>query len=152
MKVFLGSDHRGFDLKEKMKEWLAAKGYEVHDLGASRFDPSDDYPDFAKAVAEKVAEDPAANRGVLICGSGTGMDVVANKVRSVRATVVWSKDAAVHARERNDANVVSVAADWTQPEVAREIVRTFLETEFGQAERDVRRLDKIAAVEEKNFK
>lgn len=152
MKVFLGADHRGFELKEKLKEWLLAKGYEAHDLGASRFDPSDDYPDFAMAVAEKVAEDPVASRGLLVCGSGVGMDVAANKVRGVRATVAWSTDAAQHARSRDNANVLSLAADWTPPEMAREIVRVFLETEFGRAERDVRRLGKIAEVEERNFK
>lgn len=152
MKIFLGADHRGFELKEKLKEWLLTKGYEVHDLGAYRLDPADDYPDFAVAVAEKVSEDAAANRGVLLCGSGVGMDVAANKVRGVRATVVWSTDAAEHARSRDNANVVSLAADWTPPDMAREIVRVFLETEFGQAERDVRRLKKIAEIEEKNFR
>ncbi|MDP3727031.1 MAG: RpiB/LacA/LacB family sugar-phosphate isomerase [bacterium] len=152
MKIFLGADHRGFELKEKLKEWLTANGHDVHDLGAHRLDPADDYPDFAMAVAEKVAEDPAANRGVLLCGSGTGMDVVANKVRGVRAAIAWSRDAAQHARERDDANVVSLAADWTPPETVREIVLTFIGTDFGRAERDVRRLEKIAAVEERNFK
>lgn len=152
MKVFLGADHRGLELKEKLKEWLSSKGYEVHDLGAHRLEPDDDYPDFAIAVAEKIAKDPTESRGVLLCGSGTGMDVVANKVRGVRATIAWSRDAAEHARARDNANVVSISADWTLPEVAREIVRVFLETEFGNAERDLRRLQEIVKIEEQNFK
>ncbi len=152
MKVFLGADHRGFDLKEKLKEWLAAKGYEVHDLGAHRLDSGDDYPDMALAVAERVAESPDEHRGVLLCGSGGGMDVVANKVRGVRATVAGSREAAEHVRARDDVNVISIAADWTPPETAREIVRVFLETEFGKAERDIRRLKKIQEIEAKNFR
>ena len=152
MKVFLGADHRGFELKEKLKEWLGTKGYEVHDLGADRLEPDDDYPDFAVAVAERVAADPLNRRGVLLCGSGGGMDVAANKVRGIRASVAWSVDAAAHARSRDKVNVVSIAADWTPPETAKEVVRVVLETAFGGAERDVRRLGKIQAIEEKNFK
>ncbi len=152
MKIFLGADHRGFELKEKLKEWLKDKGYVVEDMGAYKLDTEDDYPDFAVAVAGKVAEDPEGNRGVLLCGSGGGMDVVANKIRGVRATVTWSQDAVEHARARDNANVISIAADWTPPETAREIVRIFLEMDFGQAERDLRRLEKIREIEEKNFK
>ena len=152
MKVFLGADHRGFELKEKLKEWLTANGYEVHDLGADRFDAGDDYPDFASAVAARVAGDPVNRRGVLLCGSGGGMDVAANKVRGIRASVAWSVDAAAHTRSHDDANVVSIPADWTPPEAAAEIVRAFLETPFSGEERHARRLKKIAEIEGKNFK
>ena len=152
MKVFLGADHRGFELKEKLKEWLKDHGYAVEDLGAHELKPEDDYPDFAFAVAEKVAEDPVGNRGVLLCGSGAGMDIAANKVRGIRATVVWSRESAEHARSHDDVNAVSLAADWTSPEQAGEIVRAFLDTPFSGEERHVRRLKKIGEVEEKNFK
>ncbi len=152
MKVFLGADHRGFELKEKMKEWLKDHGYAVEDLGAHHLDPEDDYPDFAFAVAEKVAESPAEHRGILFCGSGVGMDVAANKFKNIRATVAWNRGSAEHARSHDDANVVSLAADWTPPDVAGEIVRAFLETPFSGEERHVRRLEKIEEVEEKNFK
>ncbi len=152
MKVFLGADHRGFDLKEKLKEWLAAKGYEVHDLGAHRLDPGDDYPDFAYAVAERVAENPGEHRGVLVCGSGAGMDVAANKVRAVRATTAWDTASAEHVRTNDDVNVIALAADWTPPEQAREIVKVFLETPFSGEERHIRRLKKIEEIEEKNFR
>lgn len=152
MKVFLGADHRGFELKDKLKEWLKDHGYSVEDLGAHQLNSNDDYPDFAFAVAEKVAEDPAEHRGVLFCGSGAGMDAAANKIRGIRATVAWSVESAAHTRSHDDVNVVSIAADWTPPEMAREIVRTFLETPFSGEERHVRRLKKVEEIEEKNFK
>lgn len=152
MKIFLGADHRGFDLKEKLKEWLKDHGYAVEDLGAYKLDPQDDYPDFAFAVAEKVAEPSGENRGILICGSGAGMDIAANKIRGIRATVSWSVESAEHMRAHDDVNVISIAADWTSPETAREIVRVFLDTPFSGGERHIRRLNKIKEIEEKNFK
>lgn len=152
MKVFLGADHRGFELKEKIKEWLASKGHEVHDLGAHRLDPADDYPDFAVAVAEKVAANFPEARGVLMCGSGLGMDVAANKVRGARACALWSVEAARHARTNDDINIASIPADWVSPDNAAEIVRAFIETPFSGEERHARRLKKIAETEEKNFK
>lgn len=152
MKVFLGADHRGFELKEKLKEWLKDHGYSVEDLGAYKLEPGDDYPDFAAAVAEKVAGSPGESRGILLCGSGAGMDAVANKVRGVRATVAWSQDAAAHSRSRDDVNVITLPADWVPPVAVQEIVRTFLETEFGGAERDLRRLKKIEQIEARMFR
>lgn len=152
MKIFLGADHRGFDLKEKLKEWLKNKGHSVEDFGAHRMDPADDYPDFAVSVARKVAEDPVEHRGILLCGSGAGMDVAANKIKGIRATVVWNTESAEHARSHDDVNVISIATDWTPPEQARQIVKTFLETPFSDEERHIRRLKKIEEIEEKNFK
>lgn len=152
MKVFLGADHRGFELKEKLKEWLKDHGYAVEDLGAHSLVPDDDYPDYAVAVAEKVAENPSEDRGILLCGSGHGMDVTANKVKGIRATVVVTEDSAKMAREHNDANVISIGADWTVPEKAKEIVRAFLETKFSGDERHMRRVEKIKKVEESCFK
>jgi len=152
MKIFLGADHRGFELKEKLKEWLKDHGYSVEDLGAHRMDVNDDYPDFAFAVSEKVAENPGEHRGILLCGSGAGMDVAANKVAGVRATAAWNTDSAGHIRSHDDVNVISIAADWIKPETAAEIVRIFLETSFSGEERHIRRLKKIQEMEEKNFK
>lgn len=151
MKVFLGADHRGFELKEKLKEWLKDHGYSVEDLGAHQLDSNDDYPDFAFAVADKVAGNPEEHRGILLCGSGAGMDVAANKVKGVRATVAWSKESAVHVRSHDDVNVISLAADWTPPDAAGEIVRAFLETPFSGEERHMRRLEKIREIEKRNF-
>lgn len=152
MKIFLGADHRGFELKENLKEWLKEHGHAVEDLGAYKLDPADDYPDFAFAVAEKVAEEPEARRGILLCGSGAGMDIAANKIKCIRATVVWNVESAAHARSHDDVNVISISADWTLPEIAREIVRTFLDTPFSDEERHARRLKKIEEIEERNFR
>src|SRR3989344_7811450 len=111
MKIYLGADHRGFSLKEALKPALIRDGYGVEDVGAFVQDPNDDYPDFAYAVARRVAEDTQNYRGVLICGSAAGMDVVANKVKGIRATVVSSRDSAIHARTDDDINIVALAGD-----------------------------------------
>lgn len=150
-KVFLGADHRGFDRKEELKEFLMAHGFDVHDTGAFEKDPSDDYPDFAYPVAKEVAKDSAA-RGILLCGSGMGMDVVANKVRGVRSTVGYSNEAVHHARAHDDVNVITFAADVLSEEEMKEFALTFLKTDLDPDERHQRRLDKIHAIEEKEFK
>lgn len=147
MQIYLGADHRGFELKEKLKEWLKDHGYHVEDLGAHKIEPEDDYPDYAIAVAKKVAESPEENRGVLLCGSGAGMAIAANKIRGIRAAVAWNEQSAGHARTDDDVNIIAIAADWTPPEQAREIVKTFLETPFSAEERHVRRLGKINAID-----
>lgn len=150
--IYIGADHRGFELKEKLKEFLRNEGYEFYDVGALKYDKGDDYPDFAYEAALKVAEDPENNRGILLCGSGMGMDVVANKVRGVRATVAYSRDATAHARANDNINVITLAADVIGFEAAKEYVRVFLNTPFSGAERHLRRLQKIAEIENKNFK
>lgn len=152
MKVFLGADHRGFELKDKLEGWLQDHGYTVKDLGAHHLDPSDDYPDFAFAVAKRVAEDPVNHRGILLCGSGGGMDITANKISRVRATVVWNRAGAEHARSHNDVNIIALAADGTTLDQASEIARAFLETLFSGEERHVRRLKKIEEIEGESFK
>lgn len=146
MKVFLGADHRGFKDKEVLKKYLLEAGYEVEDKGAFEEDPTDDYPDFAYPVARAVAQDATA-RGILLCGSGMGMDVVANKVRSVRATVGYSKEAIHHARAHDDVNIITLAADVLSEEEVREYADIFLITERDPAERHQRRLDKITKIE-----
>ena len=151
MKVFLGADHRGFKLKEELKKFLIEKGYEVEDCGAFKYDQTDDYPDFALRVGEKVARDASA-RGILLCGSGTGMDAAANKVKGVRAALVFSAPIARAARNDDDLNVISLPADFLKPQEAEEIVEVFLKTPFEAVERRVRRLQKIAEIEKKNFR
>lgn len=150
MKVFIGADHRGFKLKESLKEHLLSRGVEVGDGGAVALDPQDDYPDFAYRVARAVAREPGSF-GVLLCGSGMGMDVVANKVRGVRATVGYSKESIMHARARDDINVLTLPADVLTESQAAALVNLFLATPFGGEERDRRRLAKVAAVEEREF-
>lgn len=151
MKIFIGADHRGFALKNLLYKQLVARGHEVVDCGPQRLDPGDDYPDFALKVAEGVAATPGS-RGVLVCGSGMGMDVAANKVRGVRATVGYSADAITHARTHDDINTLALAADVLPPETAGAWVELFLMTPFGGEERNVRRLQKIAGIEQQNFK
>lgn len=151
MKGFLGADHRGFKLKEELKKFLIEKGYEVEDVGAFQYDQNDDYPDFALEVAEKVSEN-SEGRGILLCGSGAGMDVVANKVKGIRATTAFSKEIVRAARNDDDINVISLPADFLNSAEAAGIAEIFLKTPFGEAERYRRRLKKLAEIEEKNCK
>ena len=151
MKVFIGADHRGFKLKELIKEHLLSRGVEVGDGGALKLDPMDDYPDFAYRVARAVAREEGSF-GILLCGSGMGMDVVANKVRGVRATVGYSKESVAHARTHDNINVLTLAADVLTQSQAVALVNLFLSTPFDGAERNRRRLAKVEAVEEREFK
>src|SRR3989344_5196663 len=152
MKVFIGADHRGFSLKEDIKSYLLSKGYAVTDVGTHELNLDDDYPDFALLVANEVAKDLNKNRGILICGSAMGMDVVANKVKGIRATVAYSKVSAQHARQNDDILIISLSGDTLKVREAQEIVDIFLSTSFSGEERHLRRLQKIADIENKNFK
>ncbi len=151
MKIFIGADHRGFGLKGLLYKQLAARGHDVTDCGPHALDTDDDYPDYALKVAQGVAGHLGA-RGILVCGSGVGMDVVANKVRGVRATVGYKAEEITHGRARDDINVLALSADTLDPAQAEALVELFLITPFGAAERDVRRQKKIAAIEADNFK
>ena len=144
MKVSIAGDHAGFEEKQLMIEYLRELGHEVLDRGPDS-DARVDYPDFAKLVADDVVSG-AAERGVLVCGTGIGMAVAANKVRGIRAANVTSPEFAALAREHNDANVVTVSGRFVTDEVNRAIVKTFLETEFGGG-RHAGRVAKIAALE-----
>jgi len=151
MKIFIGADHRGYPLKEALEAYLLEKGHTIEDKGAFELNPTDDYPDFAYPVAKAVAEDSSA-RGILLCGSGMGMDVVANKVRGVRATVGYSKDAIHHARAHDDINVITLASDVLSEEEVKSFVDTFLTTDLDEGERHQRRLEKVRVIEEKEMK
>lgn len=150
--IYLGADHRGFKLKEILKQYLGQQGNEVEDLGALAYDKDDDYPDFAQGVAAKVAENPEENKGILICGSGHGVDVAANKFKGVRAALCFNRQVAAQSREHEDANVLVLASDWIEEREAKEIVDAWLSTRFDGADRNIRRLRKIGEIEEGNFK
>lgn len=150
MVIYFGADHRGFNLKEILKNFLKEQGYEVLDLGNDHYDETDDYPDFAAKVANKVSWDPESSRGVVICGSGAGVDVTANKFPRVRATLGLIPDQVYDARHDDDVNVLSIAARFTSEEEAKKMVRVFVETPFGDEEKYRRRLEKISAVEIEN--
>jgi RpiB/LacA/LacB family sugar-phosphate isomerase len=144
--LYIGSDHRGFDLKEELKKRLKIEGIEFEDVGNTEYDPHDDYVDFAKLVGEKVSANKD-HKGVLICGSGVGVDMVANKIKGVRSSLVYDKKRAAQSREHEDANVVSIPADVLVPEQAMEIITTFINTEFTGEERHLRRLKKMSELE-----
>jgi RpiB/LacA/LacB family sugar-phosphate isomerase len=146
--IYLGADHRGFELKEKLKVFLEKEGYEFEDLGNTVLNPKDDYPDFGAKVARKVAEDPDRNRGVLFCGSGLGMSIVANRFKDVRCVLIWTDDEALikQSRKHGDTNVLSLPADYLTEEQAKKIVNLWLETPFSGEERHRRRLQKIESL------
>ncbi|MDZ4179728.1 MAG: ribose 5-phosphate isomerase B [Coriobacteriia bacterium] len=145
MRVAIGSDHAGFDQKERLRTHLTEAGHEVVDLGTTSADESVDYPDFAAQVGRAVATG-TVDRGVLVCGTGIGMAMAANKVDGVRAANITDVDFARLAREHNDANVVAVSGRFVPEQVNEEIVDAFLGAEFG-GERHARRIDKIKGLE-----
>ena len=143
-KIAIAADHAGYEEKEKVKKTLDELGIEYDDFGTVSTD-SVDYPDYAKKVGEAVAGGKY-EQGLLVCGSGTGMAIAANKVPGVRAAVAWNEDIARLAREHNDANVLSLAARFTPPDEIDKIVRSFLSAKFDGG-RHQRRVDKIAEIE-----
>ena len=145
MIVSIAADHAGFEEKQRLVGYLAELGHEVIDRGPST-DDRVDYPDFAVLVARDIASGEA-ERGVLVCGTGIGMAVAANKVHGIRAANVTSPEFAALAREHNDANIVTVSGRFVTDEVNRAIVKTFLETEFGGG-RHAGRVEKIMALEQ----
>ncbi len=149
MRLAIGSDHAGFELKEVIRDALVSEGFDVEDLGTHYPTPSD-YPDFARAVGEAVASG-RADFGVLVCGTGIGMSIAANKVRGVRAALCTSEWFAQMARRHNNANVICLPARAMEPSDATRIVRVFLSTPFDgdtpRGARHLRRVQKIAQIE-----
>lgn len=150
MLIYIGADHQGFKLKEALKKSLKEQGYEIIDVGNDKYDENDDYPDFAKLAARAIGQDPWNRRGILICGSGVGVDVVANKFKGVRSALVNNPDQAYLSRHDDDANILSLAAEFTDEETANQILKTWLTTPFSDEEHHRRRLEKIAQLEIKN--
>lgn len=149
MKIYLGSDHRGFGLKEKISQWLFENKYDFTDLGADSLDPDDDFTVYAERVASVVANGKDA-RGILLCGSGVGADVAANKFDGIRASIGKSVEQVKAGRNDDDMNVLVIAADFTREEEAKEMVKTFLETDFSGRSRFKRRLSEISKIEANN--
>ncbi len=145
MRVVIGSDHAGFEQKERLKEHLVSKGYDLIDVGTANAEDSVDYPDFAIQAGRTVARGEA-DLGVLVCGTGIGMSIAANKVRGVRAANITIPEFAVLAREHNNANVVTVSARFIPVQVNEEIVDAFLATEFAGGRHGMR-VGKITDVE-----
>ena len=145
-RVALGADHGGFSLKTELLPWLQSQGYEVLDLGAHTLDPADDYPDFSVAVARAVASGKT-QRGIIICGSGVGACIAANKVAGIRAGLCHDTYSARQGVEHDDMNVLCLGARVIGAELARELVTAFLSAQFSGAERHQRRLQKLLAIE-----
>ncbi len=143
--IYLGADHAGFYLKEELKKYLEELGYEYEDLGNEEMDLKDDYSDFAIKVANKTFE--TNSLGILICATGSGMSITANKVKGIRASVVWNDFTALQAREHNDANIICLAGKVLDTETAKNIIRLWLEAEFTGEERHIRRIEKIKELE-----
>jgi ribose 5-phosphate isomerase B len=146
MRVYLGSDHAGFELKAKLIEHLTGLGHETIDCGAHTFDPEDDYPAPCITAAARTVADPGS-LGVVIGGSGNGEQIAANKVTGVRAALAWSDETARLARQHNDANVVSIGARNHPDEDALRFVEIFVATPFSQEPRHERRIAMVAEYE-----
>ncbi len=150
MLIYFGADHRGFELKQKLVDVLRNQGYETADFGAKTYEKGDDYAQYAALVGKKVSLESERSRGVLICGSGAGVDIVANKFPNVRSVLGLSPDQVYAARKDDDVNVLSIAADFTNEESAKKMLEIFMATVFSGEERYKRRLDEISEIERKN--
>lgn len=146
MRVYLGCDHAGFELKNVLVDHLTEAGHEVHDMGAHVYDKDDDYPQFCIAAAEGVRSDPGS-LGVVIGGSGNGEQIAANKVKGIRAALAYNVETATLAREHNDAQVLGLGARMNTESEAIAIVDAFLATPFSGEARHQRRIDQLAAYE-----
>lgn len=159
MKIFVGTDHAGYVLKEKLVSILKAQGHEVIDKGAFEYNEGDDYPDFVVPVASEVSKDPEKSRGIILGATGEGEAIVANKFPHVRAVVYYGKshsvvddeaDVLVRSRQHNNANILSLGARYFTEEDMMNAVTTWLGTPFSKGERHIRRLGKIDKILEKN--
>jgi len=152
--IYLGADHGGYELKEKVKGWLGEWGYEFEDLGAYEMNAEDDYTEFAITVARRVDEETDRSqlwkdqaKGVLLCRSGGGMAIAANRFTGVRADYVFDEESAEHARDNNDANVITLAGDWIDEEMAKQTLKAWLGTEFSGEERHERRVRALSELQ-----
>ncbi len=145
MRIALGSDHAGYQLKEHLASWLAESGHAVYDLGTHTAE-SVDYPDYAASVAQAVL-DGRADRGVVVCGSGAGASIAANKLRGIRASVAHDSYTAHQMVEHDDVNVLCLGSRVVGEALAEDLVQTFIGAEFSREDRHVRRVEKIRALE-----
>ncbi len=144
-KIFLGSDHAGFKLKEEIKKFLGKSGYGCEDLGVYTDDNSADYPQTALKVAKKVAE--CKGRGILVCGTGIGQTIAANKVKGIRAANCFNEETAKMSREHNNSNVLCLGARIINKNLAKKITKIWLETGFSNEARHIRRVSQITEME-----
>lgn len=148
--IYIGSDHAGFALKKETKKFLVKEGYLIEDLGPYKYNAKDDYPDFALKVCAQVLK--TKSKGILICGTGQGMSITANKVFGIRAALCWNKETAKQARQHINTNILCIGSTTVDAKKARVIIKTWLETPFSAEARHVRRINKIKAIERKYSK
>ncbi len=146
--IFIASDHAGFELKNKIVGMLTKQGYHIKDLGPYEYDKNDDYPDYAEKLCKELMN-TTEGRGILICGTGIGMSITANKFKGVRAALCFDEFTARASREHNDANVLCLGARTIKEDEAIKIVKTWLEAEFSGEARHQRRINKIKNIEER---
>ncbi|MEK7070622.1 MAG: RpiB/LacA/LacB family sugar-phosphate isomerase [Patescibacteria group bacterium] len=142
MTIFIGADHRGFELKTKLVEFLQDQNIRVEDLGNYEFIAEDDYPDYAKKVAQAVLQKPNEFIGILICGGG-GVEMAANRYKGIRCALGFDKEQVKHIRENDHANILAIPADYIDFETAKEFVDIFLKTEMKQDSKYLRRVKKL---------
>ena len=148
MRIHIGSDHAGLELKAELIKHLSGNGHNVTDHGPHEYDALDDYPDFCIPAAEAVAKDPSA-LGIVLGGSGHGEQIAANKVKGIRAALAWSVETAKLAKEHNNANVIAVGGRMHEISFVKEIIDAFIDEPFSQDERHLRRIKKISNFENK---
>jgi ribose 5-phosphate isomerase B len=145
--IYLATDHRGFNLKEKIKLWLKEWGYDYEDMGAFEFDQNDDYPDFISEAAQRVSQNPKHSMAIILGSSGQGEAMVANRYKGVRAIVFYGPSDKFEiiklGRQHNDSNVLSLGASFLNDETAKEAIKIWLETPFSGEERHIRRISKF---------
>ncbi|MFA4930714.1 MAG: RpiB/LacA/LacB family sugar-phosphate isomerase [Patescibacteria group bacterium] len=145
--IHIGADHRGYCLKYDIKKYLSQKGYEVIDYGNYRYQDQDDYPEYAKKVSQAVAQDIKNSFGILICGSGIGMDIAANKTKCIRAALCWQPQVAVAARNDDNPHILILPADFITKSEAKKTVNKFINTPFSGKTKNQRRLKQIKSYE-----
>lgn len=146
MPVFISTDHRGFELKNKLVEYLQENNIRVEDLGNYSYEPLDDYVDFVKKVVQAVQQNPQENRGIVICGSGIGVSIAANRYKHIRCGLALSESQVKHARENDHINMLALASDFTELDSAKNYIDLFLRTEPKQEEKYLRRIEKLDAI------
>lgn len=140
--IYIGSDHAGFRLKEKLKRFLVKKGMDIEDVGAVKYNKDDDYPDYARKLAFKVKK---GGKGILVCGTGQGMCIAANKVKGVVAAPVWNVSSAKHAKTHDNADIICMGSKFVSESLAQKIVNAWMNSKFKKG-RHLRRLKKVGAI------
>lgn len=147
--IYIGSDHGGFKLKEDLKKFLKAKKFAFIDVGPSKLNSKDDYPQYASKVAKQIQKSPGIHKGILLCRSGQGVCIVANKFKRVRAALAWNEAVAKASRHDDDVNVLCIPSDYVSAEAAEDIVKVWLKENFSTIDKYQRRIDEIKRIENK---